>query len=120
MSGARSEPMKTNRDQAMAHSDLRYLRTAKPLLLVASLAAAVLSRCAGPRDQLTTGGIPDDYRQRETWRVDVAAVTELDKPVQRIEIKTGNQCRMAPRMLHLRPFVKRHISWLPSCWEQCA
>ena len=60
MSGARSEPMKTNRDQAMAHSDLRYLRTAKPLLLVASLAAAVLSGCAGPRDQLTTaivGGV---------------------------------------------------------------
>jgi pilus assembly protein CpaD len=96
--------MKTNRDQAMAHSDLRYLRTAKPLLLVASLAAAVLSGCAGPRDQLTTGGIPDDYRERHP-----IVVTEAEQTVDLPVASSDRRLTIAQREL-IRGFAQNYMS----------
>jgi pilus assembly protein CpaD len=49
------------------------------LISVAALAAAVLSGCAS-RDDLTTGGIPDDYRQRHPIVV-AEAEQSVDIPV---------------------------------------
>ena len=64
----------------MAHWSAKHSRTTKPLLVAASLAVAILSGCAGPRDQLTTGGIPDDYRERHPIVVTEAEQT-VDIPV---------------------------------------
>ncbi|MBW9052143.1 CpaD family pilus assembly protein [Rhizobium mesosinicum] len=103
MSGARSEPMKTNRDQAMAHSNPRS-RTAKPLLVAASLAVAILSGCAGPRDQLTTGGIPDDYRERHP-----IVVAETEQTVDIPVASTDRRLTIAQREL-IRGFATNYVS----------
>jgi pilus assembly protein CpaD len=51
----------------------------KSLIAIAALAAAMLSGCAS-RDDLTTGGIPDDYRQRHPIVV-AEAEQSVDIPV---------------------------------------
>ncbi len=58
---------------------LRLARLSKPMLFVAAVAAAVLSGCAS-RDDLTTGGIPDDYRQRHPIVV-AEAEQSVDIPI---------------------------------------
>jgi len=57
--------MAQHRDQPMAHKqNTAYeYRFSKSLLTAITVATALLSGCAS-HDQLTTGGIPDDYRQR--------------------------------------------------------
>ncbi len=73
VNGAGSATMATDTEnQAMAHRMRRHRHESDGAMLAAAavLAAAMLSGCAGPRDSLTTGGIPDDYRQpaiRSWW-----------------------------------------------------
>jgi pilus assembly protein CpaD len=65
-------------EQAMAQSKKAPLRWAT--LGAAVFAGAMLAGCAAPRDNLTTGGIPDDYRQRHPIVVAEAEQT-VDIPV---------------------------------------
>jgi pilus assembly protein CpaD len=96
--------MKKNSDQAMAPSNTRQSRGAKPLLVAASLAVAILSGCAGPRDQLTTGGIPDDYRERHP-----IVVTEAEQTVDIPVASTDRRLTIAQREL-IRGFATNYVS----------
>jgi len=96
--------MKTNRDQAMAHCSAIHFRTTRPLLVAASLAVAILSGCAGPRDQLTTGGIPDDYRERHP-----IVVTEAEQTVDIPVASSDRRLTIAQREL-IRGFAQNYAS----------
>lgn len=96
--------MKKNRDQAMAPSNTKQSRGAKPLLVAASLAVTILSGCAGPRDQLTTGGIPDDYRERHP-----IVVTEAEQTVDIPVASTDRRLTIAQREL-IRGFATNYVS----------
>ncbi|WP_184327316.1 CpaD family pilus assembly protein [Rhizobium sp. BK529] len=104
MSGAQSEPMRKNRDQAMVHLNARHFCAAKPLLVAASIAVAMLSGCAGPRDQLTTGGIPDDYRERHP-----IVVTEAEQTVDIPVASTDRRLSIAQREM-IRGFAQNYLS----------
>ncbi|NKJ90717.1 pilus assembly protein CpaD [Rhizobium leguminosarum bv. viciae] len=106
MSGARSAAMAENRDQAMAHmnSTTPHLGISKTLLAAAAISVAVLSGCAGPHDQLTTGGIPDDYRARHP-----IIVTEAEQTVDIPVASTDRRLTIAQRDL-IRGFAANYIS----------
>ncbi len=88
----------------MAPSNAKRSRNAKPLLMAVSLAAAVLSGCAGPRDQLTTGGISDDYRERHP-----IVVTEAEQTVDLPVASTDRRLTIAQREL-VRGFATTYVS----------
>ncbi len=73
--------MAQHRDKPMAQikTSASHGGFSKSLIAAAAVAAAMLSGCAS-RDQLTTGGIPDDYRQRHPIVV-AEAEQSVDIPV---------------------------------------
>ncbi|WP_086993565.1 CpaD family pilus assembly protein [Rhizobium sullae] len=102
MSGAGSKTMKRYGDQAMAQSRKATMRSV--MLGAAALAGVTLSGCAAPRDNLTTGGIPDDYRQRHPIVVAEAEQT-VDIPVA----STDRRLTIAQRDM-IRGFAANYIS----------
>ncbi|MFA1675629.1 CpaD family pilus assembly protein [Rhizobium mongolense] len=102
MSGAGSKTMKRYGDRAMAQSAKFPMRWA--MLGAAVLAGAMLSGCAAPRDNLTTGGIPDDYRQRHPIVVAEAEQT-VDIPVA----STDRRLTIAQRDM-IRGFAANYTS----------
>ncbi|WP_183700739.1 CpaD family pilus assembly lipoprotein [Rhizobium sp. BK049] len=106
MSGARSAAMAQNRDQAMAHinATTHRLGYSRVLFTAAVMSAAILSGCAGPHDQLTTGGIPDDYRARHP-----IIVTEAEQTVDIPVASTDRRLTIAQRDL-IRGFAANYIS----------
>ncbi|MEX2692415.1 CpaD family pilus assembly protein [Rhizobium mongolense] len=102
MSGAGSKTMKRYGDRAMAQSAKSTMRWA--MLGAAVLAGAMLSGCAAPRDNLTTGGIPDDYRQRHPIVVAEAEQT-VDIPVA----STDRRLTIAQRDM-IRGFAANYTS----------
>ncbi len=74
------------------------------MLGAAALAGVTLSGCAAPRDNLTTGGIPDDYRQRHPIVVAEAEQT-VDIPVA----STDRRLTIAQRDM-IRGFAANYIS----------
>ena len=102
--------MAQQRDQPMAHrktsshpTGLHLARLSKPMLVVAAVAAAVLSGCAS-RDDLTTGGIPDDYRQRHP-----IVVTEAEQSVDIPIASTDRRLNTAQRDM-IRGFAQNYGS----------
>jgi pilus assembly protein CpaD len=73
------------------------------LLVLAALAAAMLSGCAS-RDDLTTGGIPDDYRQRHP-----IVVTEAEQSVDIPVASTDRRLNTAQRDM-IRGFAQNYGS----------
>jgi pilus assembly protein CpaD len=73
------------------------------MLVVAAVAAAVLSGCAS-RDDLTTGGIPDDYRQRHP-----IVVTEAEQSVDIPIASTDRRLNTAQRDM-IRGFAQNYGS----------
>ncbi|TLX11648.1 CpaD family pilus assembly protein [Rhizobium sp. MHM7A] len=106
MSGARPAAMAQNRDQAMAHMDATKPRlgNSRALFTTAIMSLAILSGCAGPHDQLTTGGIPDDYRARHP-----IIVTEAEQTVDIPVASTDRRLTIAQRDL-IRGFAANYIS----------
>ncbi|OWO97070.1 pilus assembly protein [Rhizobium esperanzae] len=106
MSGARSAAMAQNRDQAMAHinATTHRLGYSRALFTTAVMSVAILSGCAGPHDQLTTGGIPDDYRARHP-----IIVTEAEQTVDIPVASTDRRLTIAQRDL-IRGFAANYIS----------
>jgi pilus assembly protein CpaD len=82
---------------------LHLARLSKPMLVVAAVAAAVLSGCAS-RDDLTTGGIPDDYRQRHP-----IVVTEAEQSVDIPIASTDRRLNTAQRDM-IRGFAQNYGS----------
>ncbi|MBB3655843.1 pilus assembly protein CpaD [Rhizobium sp. BK650] len=68
------------------------------------MAVATLSGCAGPRDQLTTGGIPDDYRERHP-----VVVTEAEQTVDIPVASTDRRLSIAQREM-IRGFAQNYLS----------
>lgn len=97
--------MTQHRDQPMAHKQTtaQYVRTSRSLLAVLAVSAAVLSGCAS-RDDLTTGGIPDDYRQRHP-----IVVTEAEQSVDVPVASTDRRLNTAQRDM-IRGFAQNYAS----------
>jgi pilus assembly protein CpaD len=74
------------------------------LVAAASLAVIALAGCAGPRDNLTTGGIPDDYRARHP-----IVVTEAEQSVDIPVASTDRRLTIAQRDL-IRGFATNYTS----------
>ncbi|WP_064821142.1 CpaD family pilus assembly protein [Rhizobium phaseoli] len=106
MSGEASAAMAQNRDQAMAFMNWTTPRLAisKALFVTAAVSVVVLSGCAGPHDQLTTGGIPDDYRARHP-----IIVTEAEQTVDIPVASTDRRLTIAQRDL-IRGFAANYVS----------
>ncbi|MBX4929474.1 CpaD family pilus assembly protein [Rhizobium binae] len=106
MSGGASAAMAQNRDQAMAsmNSSTRRLKISRAVFVTAAVSMAILSGCAGPHDQLTTGGIPDDYRARHP-----IIVTEAEQTVDIPVASTDRRLTIAQRDL-IRGFAANYIS----------
>ncbi|WP_064693391.1 CpaD family pilus assembly protein [Rhizobium aegyptiacum] len=106
MSAAGSAAMDENRDQAMApmNSTTPRLGYSKALLATAAVSMAIISGCAGPHDQLTTGGIPDDYRARHP-----IIVTEAEQTVDIPVASTDRRLTIAQRDL-IRGFAANYTS----------
>ncbi|MDR9774360.1 CpaD family pilus assembly protein [Rhizobium hidalgonense] len=106
MSGAGSAAMDENRDQAMAHMKSTTPRRgiSKAFLAAAGVSAVILSGCAGPHDQLTTGGIPDDYRARHP-----IIVTEAEQTVDIPVASTDRRLTSAQRDL-IRGFAANYMA----------
>jgi pilus assembly protein CpaD len=81
----------------------RMTRKSKSLLVVAAVAAAMLSGCAS-RDDLTTGGIPDDYRQRHP-----IVVTEAEQSIDIPVASTDRRLNTAQRDM-IRGFAQNYGS----------
>lgn len=96
--------MAHNRDQAMAHLKSTETRTGVSKLLLCAAAVAALAGCAGPRDNLTTGGIPDDYRARHP-----IVVTEAEQSVDIPVASTDRRLTIAQRDL-IRGFATNYAS----------
>lgn len=98
--------MAENRDKAMAHMNATTPRLgiSKTLLSTVGISVAILSGCAGPHDQLTTGGIPDDYRARHP-----IIVTEAEQTVDIPVASTDRRLTIAQRDL-IRGFAANYIS----------
>jgi pilus assembly protein CpaD len=90
----------------MAHLKSTETRTgfSKPLIAAVSLALVALAGCAGPRDNLTTGGIPDDYRARHP-----IIVTEAEQSVDIPVASTDRRLTIAQRDL-IRGFATNYTS----------
>lgn len=88
-------------NQAMARSKTAI--RSKPFL-AACVAVMALSGCAGPRDNLTTGGIPDDYRARHP-----IIVTEAEQTVDIPVASTDRRLTAAQRDV-IRGFAANYIS----------
>ncbi|NLS01894.1 CpaD family pilus assembly lipoprotein [Rhizobium sp. P32RR-XVIII] len=89
-------------EQPMAQRKKAALRWV--MLGAAAFAGAMLSGCAAPRDNLTTGGIPDDYRQRHPIVVAEAEQT-VDIPVA----STDRRLTIAQRDV-IRGFAANYLS----------
>ncbi len=98
--------MAQNREQAMAFmtSTTPRLAISKALFVTTAVSVAILSGCAGPHDQLTTGGIPDDYRARHP-----IIVTEAEQTVDIPVASTDRRLTIAQRDL-IRGFAANYIS----------
>jgi pilus assembly protein CpaD len=94
----------TKPNQAVA--DMRKIKRSASKLLAAAglLATAALTSCAAPRDNLTTGGIPDDYRQRHP-----IVVTEAEQAVDIPVATTDRRLTIAQRDL-IRGFAATYTS----------
>lgn len=79
-------------------------RASRILAAAGLIAVAALSSCAAPRDNLTTGGIPDDYRQRHP-----IVVTEAEQSVDIPVATTDRRLTIAQRDL-IRGFAANYIS----------
>lgn len=90
----------------MAHMNATTHRLgySRALSAAAVLSVAMLSGCAGPHDQLTTGGIPDDYRARHP-----IIVTEAEQTVDIPVASTDRRLTIAQRDL-IRGFAANYIS----------
>ncbi len=75
----------------------------KSILTAAAIATALLSGCAS-RDNLTTGGIPDDYRQRHP-----IVVTEAEQSVDIPVASTDRRLNIAQRDM-VRGFAQTYMS----------
>jgi pilus assembly protein CpaD len=91
----------TNTSAYMARPQMTY--KSKSLLVVAAVTAAMLSGCAS-RDDLTTGGIPDDYRQRHP-----IVVTEAEQSVDIPVASTDRRLNTAQRDM-IRGFAQNYGS----------
>jgi pilus assembly protein CpaD len=93
------------RDEPMAHDTFapKKRRLSRALVTMSAIAVAVLSGCAS-RDDLTTGGIPDDYRQRHPIVVAEAEQT-VDIPVA----STDRRLNIAQRDM-IRGFAQNYAS----------
>jgi pilus assembly protein CpaD len=106
MSEAGSAAMAQHRDQAMAHTKITATSSGILGRRLAALAvvAAALAGCAGPHDTLTTGGIPDDYRQRHP-----IVVAEAEQSVDLPVASTDRRLTIAQRDM-IRGFAQKYIS----------
>jgi len=97
--------MAQHRDQPMAHKqNTAYeYRFSKSLLTAIIVATALLSGCAS-HDQLTTGGIPDDYRQRHP-----IVVAEAEQSVDIPVASTDRRLNIAQRDM-IRGFAQNYTS----------
>ncbi|MBB3315542.1 MULTISPECIES: CpaD family pilus assembly protein [unclassified Rhizobium] len=97
--------MAQHRDQPMAHKqNTAYeYRFSKSLLTAITVATALLSGCAS-HDQLTTGGIPDDYRQRHP-----IVVAEAEQSVDIPVASTDRRLNIAQRDM-IRGFAQNYTS----------
>jgi pilus assembly protein CpaD len=104
MKTMRWDTIMTKPNQAVADMT-KIKRSASNLLTAAGLlAAAALTSCAAPRDNLTTGGIPDDYRQRHP-----IVVTEAEQAVDIPVATTDRRLTIAQRDL-IRGFATTYTS----------
>lgn len=97
--------MAQHRDQPMArkHNTAHHSRPSKSLLTAVALTAALLSGCAS-HDQLTTGGIPDDYRQRHP-----IVVAEAEQSVDIPVASTDRRLNVAQRDV-IRGFAQNYTA----------
>ncbi|MDM9646947.1 CpaD family pilus assembly protein [Rhizobium sp. S163] len=97
--------MAQHRDTPMAKikTSARNRGFSTPLIAAATIAAALLSGCAS-RDDLTTGGIPDDYRQRHP-----IVVTEAEQSVDIPVASTDRRLNTAQRDV-IRGFAQNYGS----------
>nr|WP_189635534.1 CpaD family pilus assembly protein [Rhizobium grahamii] len=102
---AAGSAMAQHRDQPMAHKqNTAYeYRFSKSLLTAITVATALLSGCAS-HDQLTTGGIPDDYRQRHP-----IVVAEAEQSVDIPVASTDRRLNIAQRDM-IRGFAQNYTS----------
>jgi pilus assembly protein CpaD len=104
MKTMRRDTIMTKPNQAVADMT-KIKRSASKLLAAAGLlATAALTSCAAPRDNLTTGGIPDDYRQRHP-----IVVTEAEQAVDIPVATTDRRLTIAQRDL-IRGFATTYTS----------
>lgn len=104
MRTARLETIMTKSNQAVAGMTQMTTSASKLLAVAGLLAAAALTGCAAPRDNLTTGGIPDDYRQRHP-----IVVTEAEQSVDVPVATTDRRLTIAQRDL-IRGFAITYMS----------
>jgi len=88
---------------AKIKTSARHRGFSTPLIAAAAIAAALLSGCAS-RDDLTTGGIPDDYRQRHP-----IVVTEAEQSVDIPVASTDRRLNTAQRDM-IRGFAQNYGS----------
>ncbi|OWV96434.1 CpaD family pilus assembly protein [Rhizobium sp. R693] len=102
---AAESTMAQHRDQQMAHKQrtAHETRLSRSLLSVVAVAAALLSGCAS-HDELTTGGIPDDYRQRHP-----IVVAEAEQSVDIPVASTDRRLNIAQRDM-IRGFAQNYTS----------
>lgn len=97
--------MAQHRDPPMAHKQrtAHETRLSRSLLTVVAVAAALVSGCAS-HDDLTTGGIPDDYRQRHP-----IVVAEAEQSVDIPVASTDRRLNIAQRDM-IRGFAQNYTS----------
>lgn len=88
---------------AKIKTSARHRGFSTPLIAAAAIATALLSGCAS-RDDLTTGGIPDDYRQRHP-----IVVTEAEQSVDIPVASTDRRLNTAQRDM-IRGFAQNYGS----------
>jgi pilus assembly protein CpaD len=94
----------TKSNQMVTDMKVTSYRASRLVAVAGMLAVAALSGCAAPRDNLTTGGIPDDYRQRHP-----IVVTEAEQSVDLPVATTDRRLTIAQRDL-IRGFAANYIS----------
>nr|WP_040676755.1 CpaD family pilus assembly protein [Rhizobium mesoamericanum] len=97
--------MAQHRDQSMANQQntAHESRLSKSLLTAVAVTVALLSGCAS-HDDLTTGGIPDDYRQRHP-----IVVAEAEQSVDLPVASTDRRLNIAQRDM-IRGFAQNYLS----------
>lgn len=95
--------MTRDRDHSMTRTSTTRIAKSRCMVAVAAMAAALLSGCAS-HDDLTTGGIPDDYRQRHP-----IVVTEAEQSVDIPVASTDRRLNTAQRDM-IRGFAQNYGS----------